>query len=242
MNSSVEKCVGKSVENWKLKDPWTWREFAALLLLEFGFVIGLLKFAVKPLYTYWLGDELYSGTLTGLTIAIVLLGGVYLIALRPKQLSWRELGVRAFPAKDWGRILLWTVVLIIGSVLVMELTNLLGNTYENSKTEAMQQHVTFVTVLIAFVSAAIISPLYEEIFYRGFIYRWLRTRLSMRWAIILSSLIFTIVHIPTYNAMPVNFISGIVFAWAYERTNSIWPAVIVHGLVNGIAVVLTVTV
>lgn len=231
--------MNNNVEMWKQKDLWTWKEFAALLLLEFGFVIGCIKFVVKPLYTEWLGDELYSGTLLGLTIAIVLMTGVYLIAIRPKRLSWSEVGIRAFPAKDWGRILIWTLILIIGSVLVMELTNLLGNTYENSKTEAMQQNVTFFTVLIAFVSAAIISPLYEEIFYRGFIYRWLRTRLSMRWAILLSSLIFTIVHIPTYNAMPVNFLCGVVFAWAYERTNSIWPAVIVHGLVNGIAVVLT---
>ncbi|WP_422658516.1 CPBP family intramembrane glutamic endopeptidase [Paenibacillus sp. EC2-1] len=231
--------MNSNVENWKQQDPWTWKECAALLLLEFGFVIGCIKFVVKPMYRDWLGDELYAGTLIGVTIAIVLLTGLYLIAIRPKRLSWDEVGVRTFAAKDWGRIFVWTFVLIIGSVLVMELTNLLGNTYENSKTEAMQNHVTFFTVFIAFVSAAIISPLYEEIFYRGFLYRWLRTRLSMRWAILLSSLIFTLAHIPTYNAMPANFLGGVVFAWAYERTNSIWPAVIVHGLMNGIAVVLT---
>ncbi|PGE90290.1 CPBP family intramembrane glutamic endopeptidase, partial [Bacillus toyonensis] len=72
------------------------------------------------------------------------------------------------------------------------------------------------------------------------LYRWLRTRFGMMWAIFLSSLIFTIIHIPTYNAMPVNFLSGIVFAWAYERTNSIWPSVIIHGLTNGIMVLLTI--
>lgn len=233
--------MNSSMINWKKQDDWTWKEFAALLVLEFVFVIGFLKFTVKPVYSEWLGDELYAGTLMGLTIAAVLLLGVYFIALRPKRLSWSEVGVRSFSAKHWGRILLWTVLLIMGSVLLMVLTSFIGNTYENSKTEAMQQNVTFLTVFIAFVSAAIISPLYEEIFYRGFLYRWLRTRIGMRGAIFLSSLIFTIVHIPTYNAMPVNFLSGIVFAWAYERTNSIWPAVIVHGLVNGVAVVLTAT-
>ena len=231
--------MNSSLINWKKQDYWTWKEFAALLVLEFVFVIGFLKFTVKPVYSEWLGDELYAGTLMGLTIAVVLLLGVYFIALRPKRLSWSEVGVRSFPAKDWGRILLWTVLLIMGSVLLMVLTSFIGNTYENSKTEAMQQNVTLLTVFIALGSAAIISPLYEEIFYRGFLYRWLRTRIGMRWAIYLSSLIFTMVHIPTYNAMPVNFLSGIVFAWAYERTNSIWPAVIVHGLVNGVAVVLT---
>ena len=58
-------------------------------------------------------------------------------------------------------------------------------------------------------------------------------------AIILSAAIFTIAHIPTYNVMPVNFFSGIIFALAYERTNSIWPAVMIHGITNGIMVLLT---
>ena len=59
--------------HWKQRDNWTWKEFVALLLLEFVFVIGFIKFVVQPVYTQWLGDELYAGTLTGLTIAIVLI-------------------------------------------------------------------------------------------------------------------------------------------------------------------------
>lgn len=35
----------------------------------------------------------------GLTIAIILLSGVYLIALRPKQLSWSEVGFKPFTVK-----------------------------------------------------------------------------------------------------------------------------------------------
>ena len=122
----------------------------------------------------------------------------------------------------------------------MVLTSYIGNTYENSKTEAIQQNLTMFHFSIAFVSAAVISPIYEEIFYRGFIYRWLRTRIGLGSAILLSSLIFTIVHIPTYNAMPANFLGGVIFAWAYERTNSIWPGAIIHGLVNGVFLLLTV--
>ncbi|PHD41497.1 CPBP family intramembrane metalloprotease [Bacillus toyonensis] len=225
--------------NWKDQDPWGLKEFLLMMLLEFVFVIGCIKFLVKPIYFQWFNNELYSGTLTGLTIAIVLVLGVYFMVLRPKKLSWSEVGIRSFSIKSWKFILLLTIMLLVGDVIVMVLTSFIGNSYENSKTEAIQQNVNFFTVLIAFVSAAIISPIYEEIFYRGFLYRWLRTRFGMIGAILLSSLIFTIVHIPTYNVMPVNFLSGIVFAWAYERTNSIWPSVIIHGLTNGIMVLLT---
>ncbi|WP_369802655.1 lysostaphin resistance A-like protein [Psychrobacillus sp. OK032] len=91
------------------------------------------------------------------------------------------------------------------------------------------------------ISAGVVSPVYEEIFYRGFIYRWLRVRLGMNWGIVISSLIFTIAYFPTINAMPVNFINGVVFAWVYEKTGSVIPGMIVHGVFNTIAVLLTVT-
>ncbi|MDQ0172546.1 CPBP family intramembrane glutamic endopeptidase [Paenibacillus tundrae] len=228
-----------STDTWKKMDQWTWREFAALLALEFVFVIFVIKFAVQSLYEQWLSNTLYSGTLTGLTIAIVLLLGIYLVALRPQKLSWTEVGLKGFPAKDWWRIVLWTLMLIVLSVGAVYLTSLLGNTVDNSKTESLKQSVTVFTILIGVVSAGIVSPIYEEIFYRGFIFRWLRTRVSMSWAIVISSLIFTAAHYPTMNAMPVNFISGVVLAWTYERTGSVVPGMIVHGVFNTIAVLLT---
>ena len=175
----------------------------------------------------------------GLTMAIVLMLGVYFIALRPRKLSWREVGIQSFARKDWKLIILLSILLLAGAIIVMFLTSLIGNSYENSKTEAIQKNLAIHTIIVAFISAAIISPIYEEIFYRGFLYRWLRTRFGLIAALILSSLIFTIVHIPTYNFMPVNFLSGVIFAWAYERTSSVWPPVIIHGLTNGLMVILT---
>ena len=225
--------------NWKEQDCWSLKEFILLMLLEFVFVIECIKFVVQPIYSHWFDNDLYAGTLMGLTIAIILILGVFFIALRPKKLSWSEVGIKRFTVKDWKIIVILSVILMVGAVIIIVLTSFIGNSWENSKTEAIQQNVTFITVLIAFISAAVISPIYEEIFYRGFIYRWLRTRIGFIGAILLSSIIFTIVHIPTYNVMPVNFFSGIIFALAYERTNSIWPSVIIHGLTNGIMVLLT---
>lgn len=54
-----------------------------------------------------------------------------------------------------------------------------------------------------------------------------------------SSFIFMLVHIPTYNTLPVNFLSGLVFAWVYEKTKSLLPSMIIHACFNGIAVILT---
>ena len=225
--------------DWKEQDQWGTKEFIVLLLLEFIVVIGCIKYLVQPLYFRWLENELYAGTLTGLSIALILMLGIYFIALRPHNLSWTEIGMRKFALKDWKLVFLFSVALLIGAVILVFLTSFIGNTWENSKTEALQQNINLITIGIAFISAAIISPIYEEIFYRGFLYRWLRTRIGFIGALLLSSTIFMIVHIPTYNVMPVNFLSGFIFALAYERTNSIWPSIIIHGVTNGIMVVLT---
>jgi len=233
------KGMGNNQNSWKVQDPWGSKEFIILLLLEFIFVIGFLKGVVSPIYSQWLNNDLYAGTFMGLTIAIILIISVYIVALRPKALSWREVGLTRMKVKDWKIISGYSVILLVGAVIIVILTSFIGNTWENSKTESLQQNVTFLKVLIAFVSAAVISPIYEELFYRGFLYRWLRTRIGLFGAILISSTIFTIVHIPAYNVMPVNFFSGIIFALAYERTNSIWPSVMIHGITNGIMVLLT---
>lgn len=225
--------------NWKEQDPWGSKEFILLMILEFIFVLGCLKFIVSSMYAQFFNNDLYAGTLMGLTIASVLLTGVYFIALRPKALSWREVGIKRFFKKDWKIIVVFSVILLIGAIIIVVLTSFIGISWENGKTESLKQNVDFFTVFIAFVSAAVISPIYEEIFYRGFLYRWLRTRMGIFGAILISSAIFTIIHIPTYNAMPVNFFSGIIFALAYERTNSIWPSVMIHGITNGMMVLLT---
>ena len=89
--------------------------------------------------------------------------------------------VRSFSTKYWLKIPIWLLITIILSVAVVLLTSLLGISVDNSKTESLQQNINLFTILIGIISAGVVSPVYEEIFYRGFIYRWLRVRLGMNW-------------------------------------------------------------
>ncbi|WFT74419.1 hypothetical protein [Halobacillus naozhouensis] len=51
-------------------------------------------------------------------------------------------------------------------ILAAIIMELLGGTYQNSKTESIQTDRNIVRFIVGFISAAIISPIYEEIFYR----------------------------------------------------------------------------
>ena len=59
----------------------------------------------------------------GLTIAIILISGVYFIALHPKKLSWSEVGIKRFAAKDWNTIIVFSIILMVGAVIIMVLTS-----------------------------------------------------------------------------------------------------------------------
>ncbi|WP_407407394.1 CPBP family intramembrane glutamic endopeptidase [Peribacillus sp.] len=218
---------------------WSWRELVSILVLVLVLVPFFIEFLLANFLLELFHDDLYSGTLVGFIMSIIFMLAVYSLALQPKSLRWNEVGLRKFQRSYWKNIIGWSFVLIVVSILILIVMDIVGIGYENSKTESVQAHLTPIHFVLGFVSAAIISPIYEEILYRGFLYRWLRSKYGLKAGLFLSSFIFMIVHIPNYNVLPVTFISGLLFAWTYEKTKSVVPGMIIHGTFNAIALILT---
>ncbi|WP_186759837.1 type II CAAX endopeptidase family protein [Planococcus sp. CPCC 101016] len=218
---------------------WKWRDLIYMLFL----VLVLVPIFIETvLFNYLVNvfqNELYAGTLNGLIMAIIFTTALYFLVLKPKGQSWKAVGVRSFPFRKWKLIAVWTIILIMVSIVLVIFMSFVGIGTENSKTESLQSQMTLLNFGIGFVSAAIISPIYEEIFYRGFLYRFFSSRYGVFSGMLISSLIFTAVHIPTFNTLPVNFVSGLIFSWVYYKTGSVIPSILIHGIFNGIAVILT---
>ncbi|CAM4233137.1 CAAX protease [Bacillus manliponensis] len=217
---------------------WSKKEFLLILSFFFIFVPFFLEYLLQRQLYSMFQNSLYAGTLTGFFMAVTFLLAIYYITLKPFQLSWRHIGLH-FPKGYWLPTIYWTIILVILSIATVVVMDIIGINAENSKTDSLQMQITPFTFSIAFISAVIISPFYEEILYRGFLYKWLRGRLGVTSSLLCSALIFTLVHIPTYNALPMNFISGLVFAWTYEKSGSIIPAMVIHAFFNGLAITLT---
>lgn len=90
----------------------------------------------------------------------------------------------------------------------------------------------------SFFTVAICAPILEEFICRGIICRGLLTRFSPATAIIVSALIFAIMHMNPWQAVPA-FILGCFFGWIYYKTGCLWATIFLHFLNNGFSTIMT---
>ena len=83
----------------------------------------------------------------------------------------------------------------------------------------------------------LLGPFGEEVLFRGVLYTWLR-----RWgwvlAILVSSVVFGVLHGLTPVFLLHATAMGALLALLYEKSGSLWPGVLAHGLHNALLLVL----
>lgn len=89
-------------------------------------------------------------------------------------------------------------------------------------------------VVLIVLSACLLAPIVEELFFRGFLLRSFSERFGPSVAVLASSVLFAGAHftvVPLENLVPLTAM-GIVLALLTRATRSIVPAIAVHGLIN----------
>lgn len=87
----------------------------------------------------------------------------------------------------------------------------------------------------------VLSPVAEELLFRGALFGWLRTRLSATWTIGLTAAAFAAIHAsPTF--LPLALVVGLAAGWLRERTGSVPVTIAAHALQSLIIVALSLAV
>jgi membrane protease YdiL (CAAX protease family) len=90
--------------------------------------------------------------------------------------------------------------------------------------------------LAALVVAGFVAPVAEEVFFRGFLQAGLENRFGTWMAILLTALVFAVIHVFP-GALPPIFVLGIIFGVLRAETNSVWPCILLHGASNALSVI-----
>jgi len=94
--------------------------------------------------------------------------------------------------------------------------------------------------VVFIATAAVAAPLVEEMVFRGMLQTTLRQGglTPGPWsAILIVSALFAGIHVPaltTYLALPGLFVLAVGMGYAYEKSGSLWPPIVIHAVFNGV--------
>lgn len=170
---------------------------------------------------------------------VALISSVYLLGLRRRHISWQAVGVRA-PTRVWWQAGLWIGLLAIpiSGLIASLIQQVLGLPQVNPQISFLAPAgFSWFGAIGMFLFGGIIDPFAEELVFRGVLYRWLRDRFGIWPGILVSALIFGLAHgdIAVGGAAAV---LGVVLAWVYEKSHSLWPSVLIHVINNAVKIVL----
>jgi membrane protease YdiL (CAAX protease family) len=149
------------------------------------------------------------------------------------------------PRRTWARLAGVTVVLIavafVADTLVDTGGGLIGlkSHWADGFSEDILWHPRWPFVLDC-VNVTVWAPMVEELTFRGLLYATLRTRLAVVPSAFLSAVLFALPHGYAAAGSISVLVSGLLWAWAYERTRSLLPGLLAHAANNLMSIVWVV--
>ena len=89
-------------------------------------------------------------------------------------------------------------------------------------------------VLVTYLLVVLWIPFTEEVFFRGFVFPGLAGACGVVPSGVITAAVFALAHGQPAVVVPV-FFTGLVLAWLYHRTGSIWSSFAAHALQNLLA-------
>lgn len=108
---------------------------------------------------------------------------------------------------------------------------------EERQATGMPEHLRDASVVLMGFVLLVLTPVGEEILFRGIMYSAFSDRFGNQKGLLLSSLLFALLHGSVIRFIP-TFVMGLAYAALSVRTKSIFPAIITHSFVNLISVVI----
>ncbi len=161
-------------------------------------------------------------------------------------LSIKSLG---FTANDWKAdikfglkryFIVLPVIIFAGYVAdyVLRYFDLVPEQQEILRKVLEEDSLAVLTFMVSF--GVLAAPIMEELVFRGFLQSAVRNTLGKQKAILVSGLLFAIVHLDVYIFLQI-FILGLLLAYLFEKTGSLIAPITVHIFHNSatLAIVLT---
>ncbi len=222
-----------------------WQTIKPVLIflgVNIGLTIILMMYAVfvdkldvnSPDFAYEISAK--YGVILNILIQIVTIIIIYFIFKKDKK---------TYPKKEkckvqtiiYGGLFVLAVGIIAGYLidLLIYLFPSLSSGYD-----AVEDMLSSSGFILLFVTTCLLAPVMEEMMCRGLVLNNLLSKKSIWSSIIISALIFGIIHLNLVQGI-VGFITGIFLAIVYIKTRNIWTCILGHFLNNLVSVIVVNT-
>jgi membrane protease YdiL (CAAX protease family) len=214
---------------------WGPRDIVFALLLALGVGFALVSLIVAPVAVATGSSDDVAVLTAGLVVTLLfdgaLFGSAAIFSVVRYRCSWGALGLGPLSTKEFWLGLRTAVVgyfifyAYVGLVRLLGLDVLLPGT--NVPEKLFEERLV---LPLAGVATVLVAPLVEETFFRGFVFGGLR-RYGFFWAALASGLLFSAAHLSLGGLIPLALV-GMLFAWSYSRTGSLWTPIYAHFIFN----------
>lgn len=219
----------------------TYKNCFLLLLLYFIGYMYVVPFLGKEI-TLWLNPSAHIMNLPILLVFYVL---VLITAFLLTKKVWKQSIINTRENFVYGikLILVLAAIMLALNMLLSILLMLITHT-QNSVNQDIIRENTMVAPAFTLVTDCLIAPFLEETIFRAGLFTALRRRFSFFLAAIISSIAFGSIHVMdsiiTGNFMDLPYlilyaVIGMIFAYAYEKSNSVCTSVGIHMINNVVA-------
>lgn len=164
--------------------------------------------------------------------------GILLISLTVFFLKIRggtcwHLGLKVIPS--WRGVVLGLTIGLGMAFLMAGLNRLIQllpwQVPQQAAYDAINRAGSWREFLPVWAAVGLIAPLSEEIFFRGYSFPLFRTIWGSNKGAVLSALFFGAMHFDLWRLIPLA-VAGWILNLLYEKTGSLWTAIIAHGVWN----------
>jgi membrane protease YdiL (CAAX protease family) len=198
--------------------------YFATSLTAIVFVLSFYLFAINSISL--IKAEIYSS----ITFSLLLSSSVFAYLLYKKQNVHLMLLNLGLSKDNISKKIFYYGIVLFFIIFVLEILISLFSYFSGISLPTNVSKVLSGTPLYFLLFSIFISPLNEEIFFRGF--------LVPRYGIIFPALLFALLH-AGYGSIVEGigaFIFGILAGYIFKKTKSLYPSIIAHVLVNSLAI------
>ncbi len=199
--------------------------FLITIVFYFGAVLAVVVF-FPSIVDNFVFSNFFAEVITLLPILI------FMLATKEKLGSFLEFHRIKF------RTILMIGLFTFLSTPVLTLANVISQIWvENEIGAVLADQQNQLPFLLMFLTAGVIAPVFEEVICRGAYYRSYCRSGSAFKAMIMSAIIFGLIHM-NFNQAAYAFVMGIFAVLLVEATGSLWASILYHGFFNGGQVIL----